>query len=263
MMAQHLQNLDILLHSSNERTVYLTEISKNENHTYTEDGRADISFSYKTKIITESSDKYFMSIGSTSVRFIPDKAGLYKIEETNVGRTHYQKGKSPNDEDVFMWQPGIRETSPLPITYFVGYSNDNTLVPVKILRILEERTVVKKIYDTDELDEEPSLTFDGEKLNLEKYIKEELKKNQGEFALKNVSGFITFKYVVDENGWISDVSLDKFKINKKEAVPLTCSGINSAITKYYYLNDQHHRWKAGKISGIPVAARQYVTIRFN
>lgn len=257
------QDLNILLHKSGDKTVYLTQIQKHENHTYTEDGRADISFNYKTKVLTESTDRFFMSIGSSYVRLIPDTNGLYKIETTTGGRTHYYKDKqNASDDIVAMWLPGIRETSPKSNTYFIGYSNDTTLTPVRILKILEGLIPVKNIYENTLLDEEPALTYDGKKLDLQEYIKRELIKNSGEHIIKEVSGFVTFKFVVDENGSISDVDIDKLEIKNKELVPPICAGINSAITKYYYLNDQRHRWIAGKLNGIPVASLQYITIYF-
>jgi len=255
-------DLNILLHKSDDRTVYLVQIQKHENHTYTEDGRADISFNYKTKILTENADKYFMSVGSNYVRFIPDTNGLYKIETTSGGRTHYYKDKQNENNDIAIWLPGIRETSPRPETYFIGYSNDTTLTPVRVLKILEELTPVKKIYESTLLDEEPALTYDGQKLDLQEYIKGELIKNPGENIIKEVSGSVTFRFIVNEYGSISNVDIDKLNIENKELIPSVCAGINSAITKYYYLNDQHHRWKAGKLNGIPVSSLQYITIVF-
>lgn len=264
LMAQHLRNLNILLHKSDDRTVYLTEIQSNENHTYDQDGRSDIAFSYKTKVLTENSDKYFMSIGGAGVRFIPDTAGLYKIQvESGGGSTHYYSEKKTKDEYTNSeWLPGMREASPMPYTYFAGYSNDTTLAEVKILKILKEQTPSRIIYDSKELDEVAAFTLDGEKLDVAEYIKGELKRNPGEAIVNNVSGSVTFKYVVDENGWISQVGVDKLNINEKKYVPHICAGINYAITKYYYLNDQRHRWIPGKRKGEPVASRQYVTIDF-
>lgn len=89
-----------------------------------------------------------------------------------------------------------------------------------------------------------------------------MKRNPGEAVIKEVSGSVSFKYVVDENGWISNVAVEKLNIKEREYVPQLCAGINYAITKYYYLNDQRHRWKPGKLKGVPVASRQYVTINF-
>ena len=264
LMGQGLKNLDILLLSAEKKTTHLTSISKSENHSFfAEDGRSDILLTYEVKTEEEGSDSFYMSVARYHAHFIPITNGLYKISQQYGGATHYVREKPKNKDEFTMWREGIRETSPSGELYEVGYSNDTLLLPVKVLACYNELRPQKTIYESNQLDEQPALTLDGVRLNLEEHVIEWLKKKPWtNSAVKEASGFVRFEYVVDKNGWISDVAVDGLNLNKKEHISTICSGINQAITEYYYLNDNHHRWIPGRLNGNAVAARQYLTIQF-
>jgi len=260
---QYLHNLNILMEKSDEKQVYLTQINKSEKHFFfTEDGREDILFDYDVRIETEGENDFYISMDKYHVKFIPDTNGLYKIEQMYGGGTSYSQPKNKKKGTLLEWNDNAHG-SWFADWIFLGYSNDTTLLPVRILRFYNEQIPEIKVYESDQVDEQPALTLDGLDLNLEEYISDWLKRKWTKEAIKEVSGFVRFTYIVNENGWLSNVVVDHLEIDKKEHISIICSGINYAITEYYYIRDPHYRWRPGKLNGVPVAVREYVTILFN
>lgn len=269
-MAQRISNLNILLNKNDIGNFYLIDVEKTEFHFfYTQDGRSDIQISYGVR--KESADGKYMSTCRVNAHFIPQDDGRYIIEETNLGCTHYQRPNVENaeanegGEDIVImdiWVPGIRETSPQPQTYVVGYSTDTACAAVIALKYFEERRIPKAIYKSSELDDEPAFMLDEVKLKLDDYVMEKLRKRINSDVLDSLSGSVYFSYVIEENGWISDVKVDSVMLNKPEHISEVCVGINHTLIEYHYTNDHRHKWVAGRLNGVAVAAKQQLMIEF-
>jgi hypothetical protein len=254
-MSQQFVENKLLLQKSNNRTIYLNGVEKLEFHDFfTEEGVSDIQLRYG---IWEESKRDATSY-SIVAQFIPDSPGRYKIVERLIDISPYEARKIPFIK-VWKWREAPSfDGAP----EFVGFSDNQSLRAVKAWNFWQEHYIAPVIYDSSQVDEQPQLDNLLTEENYEEIIKSEMTKiEQWRPLTDSVSGFIRFTFVVEANLTISHFAVDSINLDKREFVPEICVAVNWLIR---YLNyPSRCEWtNPGKINGVPVAVRQYVTIHF-
>ncbi|MDR3286867.1 MAG: hypothetical protein LBT27_05450 [Prevotellaceae bacterium] len=151
LMAQNLYNIDVCLDKDNEKSVFLTEVCKTEpKNYYSEIEDFDkIEFSMTYKLRMEYNTGLYQSIVHGNAYFLREDDGRYKIME-------YLERESVNYDARMSSKFKVK----LPDYLFVGYSDDTTLLAVKILNYLTENQLIGKTYQA-KISESCAKTLDG------------------------------------------------------------------------------------------------------
>lgn len=261
---QQLRGLDIPMIEDSIRTVRLTAVTMLPSHSYfDEKGRTDIHFSYETHLEMKGG---YASKGRADVRFLPtDTVGVYKVEEMSFPGTRYGSSAVP---DVGYPEP--------PQWSFKGYSCDTTLFPVRVYNHYLRRAPVYKVYEPDQLDEEPYFSFDGSKSDFKEYISERLK-NYSQFT-DNLRGTVMFSFEIHPYGWVLDFRVDEINLKPKNEliringdtdidfarqIDILFRSLNYMVVEYGFYTRHHDRyWSPGRIGDEAVASRSYLAFKF-
>lgn len=271
---QQLRNLDVMMIEDGDRTVCLTAVTMFPSHTYfDEQGRSDIYFSYETTFVKKGD---YTSSDKTSVRFMPtDKAGIYRVEEmASPGRRISLSNPTvttTNDERQDEWRYDNREWS------IVGYSDDTSLLAVKVYDYYLQNASAPTVYEPDKLDEKAYFIFDGAKIDFNKYISDRLERYYSGFT-DNLKGSVKFSFVVHPYGWAIDFEVSTINLKPKnefiringdtdidfaQQIDILFRGLNYMVVEYgFYTRHSDRYWTPGKIDGKAVASRQYLTFTF-
>lgn len=262
--AQSLSDLDIPMTEDSIRTVRLTSVTMLPSHSFfDEKGRADIHFSYETYLDMKGE---YTSKSRTDVRLLPtDINGVYKVEEISFPGTRYGPDGASD--------AGYPES---PQWSFTGYSDNTTLIPVRVYNYYLQHAPVYELYEPEQLDEKPYFTFDGSKQDFKEYISGRLK-GYSQFT-DNLRGTVTFSFEIDSCGRALNFQVDEINLEPKNdsiringdtdidfarQIDILFRSLNYMVVEYgFYIRHPNRYWSPGKINDEAVASKQHLTFKF-
>ena len=259
-----------LIFENDKVAVYLLSAEKSEIHLFfTEDGKSDIRINYELRV--EKSNGIHFSRNRMSAQFIPDSLGRYKIMETSLGVTRYERPQLTEEDKelgivVLLPRESRRDVRPTSRTSFVGYSDDTTLTAVKMLNYINERTP-KLTFHKEKKVSKPAaflscrgyycsgnymLTGDTEK-EIGEFIKERFLRDY-QILPNDLKGTINISYCINQYGLFTNFKVEKVKINQKQHVSAICTMANQLLNQI--------RWTPAVLDDENVAVQRSFRIKF-
>ena len=270
LSAQNFRNKDTLIVKNERVTVYLLSAWKRETHFFfAEDGKSDIMIDYELRV--EKNNGIHFSRNRILTQFIPDSLGRYKIMQTSLIVTRYERPQLTEEDKelgivALLPRESRRDIRPEPRTSFVGYSDDTTLMDVKILNYINERTPKLTFYKEKKVSKPAAflscgghycsgnymLTGDTEK-EIGEFIKERFLREY-RILPNDLKGTINFSYCINQYGLLTNFKVEKVKINQKQHVSAICGMANQLLNEI--------RWTPASLNNENVAVKRSFRIKF-
>ena len=256
LMTHNLYELDAFLFEEDGKEVYLDWIGITNNQTLSllsGETNPIVYFNFREESELAHSTGHFYG------EFILEEDGRYRIMGYSHLDTRLKKEEKKEFPPHLLHPPTGDPIKVFEPYYLIGYSDDTTLLAMRVLKYWNEHYTEPAIYSESNVDRQPKflysrlITSDTEKEFRKWLINPPESYYADEQSLKGVRGKIYLSYLIGEDGGPRHIKIEHAKINKPEMLIYIYRGIADAILSI--------TWQPASLNGENVIVKRNLTIR--